>query len=285
MNTTVSLSASMSQNLASLKSTESLMSKTEYKLTTGKKVNSALDDPIAYFTSSAHLDRASDLQTLKDGMGEAIQTIKAANAGIESIKDLISDGKALLQSALTSETQSDMTAYISQYNEILDQIDDLSDDSGYGDVNLLGGTTQQLDVVFDEKGDSKITLTGFDGSTTGLSLTDAAAAAFYTGTDLAGDFAVTSAGINALITELDDAKDTLRSKAKTFSTQLSVVDARNDFTSNIITTLEDGSANLVNADTTKEGVNLTTLQTRQQLAISSLSIANSASQAVLSLFG
>ncbi|MDP1993334.1 MAG: flagellin [Syntrophales bacterium] len=284
MNTTISLSSSLSQNLASLKSTESLMNKTEYKLATGKKVNSALDDPIAYFTSSAHLDRASDLQTLKDGMSESIQTIKAANEGIESIKDLMSDGKALLQSALSADTQTDMEGYISQYNEVLDQIDDLSEDSGYGGVNLLGGTTQQLEVVFDEDGESKITLTGFDASTTGLSLTNAASASFYTGTDLAGDFAVTTSGINALITELDDAKNTLRTKAKTFSTQLSVVEARNDFTSNMITTLEDGSANLVNADTTKEGVNLTTLQTKQQLAISSLSIANSASQAVLSLF-
>jgi flagellin len=283
MNSTISLSSSLSQNLASLKSTESLMNKTEYRLTTGQKVNSALDDPIAYFTSSAHLDRASDLQTLKDGMNESIQTIKAADDGISSIKDLITDGKALLQSALTADNQTDMDGYITQYNEVLNQIDDLAADSGYGDVNLLGGTTQQLEVIFNETGDSQITLTGVDASTTGLSLTDAAAADFYAGT--AGNITVDSAGINALIDELDAAKTTLRANSKTFSTQLSIVQARNEFTSNMIATLEEGSANLVNADTTKEGVNLTTLQTKQQLAITSLSIANSASQAVLSLFG
>ncbi len=281
---TVSLSSSLSQNLASLKATQSLMDETEYKLTTGKKVNSALDDPISYFTSAAHLDRASDLQTLKDSMGEAIQTIKAADAGITGIKDLISDAKAILQSALTAETDEDMAGYISQYNELMGDINDMAEDSGYGDVNLLGGTTQTLDVVFDEDGESKITLTGFDASTTGLSLTNATSGAFYTGTTAGGDFAVTKSGINALITELDTAKDTLRAKSKTLSTQLSVIETRNDFTDNLITTLEDGSANLVNADTTKEGVNLTTLQTQQQLAINSLSIANSASQAVLSLF-
>ncbi len=281
---TVSLSSSLSQNLSSLKATQSLMDETEYKLTTGKKVNSALDDPISYFTSQSHLDRASDLQTLKDNMGEAIQTIEAADDGITSIKDLISDAKSILQSALTAETDSDMSGYISQYNEILDDIDDLAEDSGYGDVNLLGGTTQTLDVVFDEDGESKVTLTGFDASTTGLSLTDATSGAFYTGTTAGGDFAVTKTGINTLITQLDTAKDTLRAKSKTLSTQLDVVSTRSDFTDNLITTLEDGSANLVNADTTKEGVNLTTLQTQQQLAVTSLSIANSASQAVLSLF-
>jgi flagellin len=280
----VSLSSSLSQNLSSLKATQTMMDETEYKLTTGKKVNSALDDPIAYFTSEAHLDRASDLQTLKDDMSESIQTLEAADDGITGIKELISDAKAILQSALTAETDGDMEDYISQYNAIMDDIDDLAEDSGYGDVNLLGGTTQTLDVVFDEDGESKITLTGFDASTTGLSLTDATSGAFYTGTTAGGDFAVTKTGINALITELDTAKDTLRAKSKTLSTQLSVIETRSDFTDNLITTLEDGSANLVNADTTKEGVNLTTLETQQSLAINSLSIANSASQAVLSLF-
>ena len=77
----ISLTASLSTNLSSLKATQSLMDSTEYKLTTGKKVNSALDDPISYFTSENHLDNASDLATLKDGMSEAISTIKAADNG------------------------------------------------------------------------------------------------------------------------------------------------------------------------------------------------------------
>lgn len=283
MSSGISLTSSLSQNLASLKSTQSLMNTTEYRLTTGKKVNSALDDPISYFKSEGHLDQASDLQTLKDGMSEAIQTIKAANEGIDSIKDLISSGKSILQSALTADNEADMTSYISQYNEILGQIDDLAADSGYGDVNLLGGTTQSLEVVYNAEGDSKSTITGFDASTTGLSMTDAASGSFYTGSG--SSFAVTAAGINTLIDELDTAKTTLRAKTKTLSTQLNTVQARSDFTDNLMTTLQDGSANLVNADTTKEGVNLTTLQTQQQLAVNSLSIANSASQAVLSLFG
>ena len=153
---------------------------------------------------------------------------------------------------------------------------------GNGDVNLLGGTTQTLDVVYNAKGDNKSTITGFDGSTTGLSLTDASSGTFYSGSG--SSFAVTSSGINALITELDTAKTTLRAKSKTLSTQLNTVQSRSDFTDSMMTTLKEGSANLVNADTTAEGVNLTTLQTQQSLAVNSLSIAKSASQAVLSLF-
>ncbi|MDA8123743.1 MAG: flagellin, partial [Deltaproteobacteria bacterium] len=225
----ISLSSSLSQNLSSLKATQSLMDATEYKLTTGKKINSAIDDPISYFASEAHLQEATDLQTLKDNMNESIQTIEAANNGITGITDLISSAKSVLQSCLTAETDGDMDDLISQYNELMSQIDDMAADSGYGDVNLLGGTTQTLDVTFNTEGDNKITVTGFDGSTTGLSLTDAASGTFYSGTG--SSFAVTKSGINALITELDDAKDTLRTKTKTLASQLSTITTRQDFTS------------------------------------------------------
>ena len=280
----ISLNSSISQNLNSLQATQQLMNQTEYRLTTGKKVNSALDDPIAYFKSEGHLQRAGDLQARKDGMSEAIQTLNAGDDGITAIQELISSAKSLAQSALKADDASEMDDYITQYNEILDQIDDLAEDSGYGGINLLGGTSQTLEVVFDEEGDSTITLTGFDASSasTGLNLADATAAAWYSGTG--PTFDVTESGVNAMITALDDAKDTLRTKAKTMSNQLTMITARQDFTTNLIATLKEGSANLINADTNEESVNLTTLQTQQQLAINSLSIANSASQAVLSLF-
>jgi len=326
MSSSISLSSSLSQNLTSLKSTEALMSETSYKLTTGRKVNSALDDPVAFFTSEAHLDRATDLQELKDNMSEAIQTITAADEAITSIKDLISNAKSILKSALTADDETDMTSYISEYNEILGQIDELAEDASYGDTNLLAA--DGLEVTFNEDGSSSITVDGFFCSTkrnlgnvtasavTGLNLTaadDTAAAvatadaadgatavtgsktdntgtygngntAYLCSEDATGNFLVNTNNINLLIDELDDAKSTLRTNSKSLSNQLSVIEARNDFTSNLISVLESGSANLVNADTTKEGVNLTTLQTQQSLAINSLSIANSASQAVLSLF-
>ncbi|MFA5180124.1 MAG: flagellin [Syntrophales bacterium] len=280
----ISLTSTMSSNLNSLQATQQLMNQTEYRLTTGKKVNSALDDPIAYFKSEEHLQRAGDLQARKDGMSEAIETLNAGDEGITAIEELIASAKSLAQSALKADDDTEMGDYISQYNEILNQIDDLAEDSGYGGINLLGGTTQTLEVVFDEEGDSKITLTGFDAScaSTGLNLSDATAAAWYSGTG--ATFDVTESGVNAMITALDDAKDTLRTKAKTMSNQLTMITARQDFTTNLITTLKEGSASLVNADTNEESVNLTALQTQQQLAINSLSIANSASQAVLSLF-
>ena len=272
MSTNVTLSSSISANLHSLQATQKLMNQTEYRLTTGKKVNSALDDPINYFTASDHTQKASDLQVLKDSMGEGIETINAASEGIDAISDLIDSAKSLAQSAQATTVAADRSSYMTQYNAILTEITNLASDSGYSGTNLLtGGTTT---VNFNTAGTSKITITGITATATGLSL--------ITQTETAGDWA--SADITAAITALDSAKGTLRTGAKTLSTQLNTVTARQDFTANMINTLTEGAGNLVNADTTEEGVKLTTLQTQQSLAVQSLSIANSAGQAVLSLF-
>lgn len=279
----VSLSHSISQNLSSLKATQSLMDDTEYKLTTGKKVNSAIDDPVAYFTAQSHQQESSDLSTLKDNMSESIQTIKAADNGISSLQDLISSAKSLAKSALTATSASDQSDLVNQFNDVLTQIDNMAGDSGYGDVNLLGGTSETLDVIFSTNGDSKITVTGFDGSTTGLSL-DTVTSGAWDSTDSNGDYVANKDAINKVISALDDATNTLRTKSKTLSSQLDIITSRQDFTSSMITTLDDGSANLVNCNTTEEGANLTTLETQQSLGVKSLSIANSSSQAVLSLF-
>jgi len=269
----VTLSTSISQSLTSLKATQSLLDDTSYRLATGKKVNSAIDDPLNYFAADEHTQQASDLQVLKDAMSEGIETINAADAGITGISDLIDQAKSLAKSAQSTSDADDRLSYMNQYNAILGQIDDMAEDSGYSGINLLGGATEELEITFNEDGSSSITITGIDASSTGLGLIQ------QTGTT---DWADTD--IEAAITALDDAKSTLRTGAKTLSSQLSIVTNRQDFTDSMITLLEEGAANLVNADTTEEGVKLTTLETQQSLAVQALSIASNASQAVLNLF-
>ncbi|MCK7508767.1 MAG: hypothetical protein MZV70_35220 [Desulfobacterales bacterium] len=99
----ITLTSGMRANLVSLQNTNSLLEATQKRLASGKKVNSALDDPVAYFTAVAHEQRAADLAARKDEMSEAVQTVKAADAGIESIKTLIAAAKSLASSALSAE--------------------------------------------------------------------------------------------------------------------------------------------------------------------------------------
>jgi len=108
--------------------------------------------------------------------------------------------------------------------------------------------------------------------------------AFRTISEVADDAFQSNASINAALAELDTAIGTLRQQASTFGSSLSVVEVRQDFTKNLINTLETGAANLTLADTNEEGANLLALQTRQQLSSVALSLASQADQNVLRLF-
>ena len=86
---TITLTASMRSNLAALKTIQGQMDTTQGRLSTGKKVNSAIDNASSFYQSRALTNRASDLDSLLDSMGQGIQTIQAANEGIEAITSYI----------------------------------------------------------------------------------------------------------------------------------------------------------------------------------------------------
>ncbi|ARQ00793.1 flagellin [Pseudorhodoplanes sinuspersici] len=98
----ITLSSSVRQNLLSLQSTAQLMSMTQNRLATGKKVNSALDNPASFFTSQSLNNRASDLSTLLDSINQAQQTLKAADTGITSLTKLVESAKSLAKQAQQS---------------------------------------------------------------------------------------------------------------------------------------------------------------------------------------
>ena len=276
----ITLTSAMRSNLFSLQQTSKAMDLTQTRLSTGKRVNSALDDPIKFFAAESHLQRAGDLAFRKDDMGEGVQTIKAANNGIEAILDIIAAAKATAQSALSTSDDAERADLLLQYNGLLDQIDFLAADSGYKGVNFLAEGT--LEVKFDEEGVSKVTITGINAyandqltgatDTTGLDIVDAT------------DWSVATGDIGADIALLDAATSELRTTAKSLSNNMSVITTRQDFTEKMINTLEDGAVNLTIADMNEEGANMLMLQTRQALGTTSLSLASQAAQSVLRLF-
>jgi flagellin-like hook-associated protein FlgL len=378
MASNITLSASVRQNLLSLQSTADMMSTTQNRLATGKKVNSALDNPSNFFTSQSLSNRASDLNSLLDSIGQAQQTLKAADTGITSLTKLVESAKSIAKQAQQSaapeathalaitgtptvndtlvnglsgtftvqvgsgavqsidlsslttaaglqaelEDLTGVTATISggnisitstssdtvtiggtdatalvgagnvgvetptttivtpsttrddlqdQYNSILSQIDALAADASYNGINLLAG--DDLKVVFNEDGSSSQTITGVDFTSSGLSLSS-----------LSGSEFQTNGGIDTVISSLDNALGSLRSQAAEFGSNLTTVQIRQDFTKNMVNTLQTGADSLVLADTNEEGANLLALQTRQQLSTTALSLSAQADQAVLRLF-
>ncbi len=395
------LSTGVRQNLGSLQSIKNSETVAQSRLATGKRVNSALDNAVNYFTSASLSDRGGDLSNLLDGISNSVQTLQAATKGIDSITTLVksaqsaakqavqtadsasdatvtgdnttqisrstsltslgftanntltvtagnattgattitftvgaastvgdlmkalnsstlglnatinssgqlnieqtggedlkidaADGtgtaasalagfKGLIKSSATAASLTDTAttstarqSYADQFNDILDQIDQMAKDSGYNGINLLMGN--DLKTVFNEKtstDQSSMTIQGTNFDAQGLSLDKVANAGFQTNDQ-----------VNSVLDKLTSALTTLRTQASTFGSNLSVVQARQDFTNSMVDTLNVGADKLVAADTNAESANLLALQTRQQLSTKALSLANQADQSVLSLF-
>jgi flagellin len=179
----VTLTSGMRQNLFSMQRTSKMLSINSTRLNTGKKVNSALDDPISFFTSIQHLNRAKDLMMCKAGMGEGIQTIRAASNGIDSMLDLIESAESLAQSALSAESSEELETLSNQYNEILNQISGVAEDASYKGVGLLRCPPESLCVNFNETGDSSLTVEGECASAGGLGLSEITDGAVDSNTD------------------------------------------------------------------------------------------------------
>ena len=166
----ISLTASMRSNLLSLQNTQSLMDMTQERLATGNKVNSAIDNPSSYYTAQSLNNRADDLDALLDSMGQGVQTIKAANEGIETITSFVQQAKAVANSArdiagnydkyaiTTEEVTKPITGDI-----ILDTRDDLTtfeleiqadDFEKEFTVYLENGTQKTITTIADAGGDA-----------------------------------------------------------------------------------------------------------------------------------
>ena len=267
------LSAGVRSNLLQLQQTSDLINQTQNRLATGKKVNSALDNAINFFTAQGLDTRANSLNGLLDSMSNGINTIQAANNGITSITKLVQSAQALASQAQQTSDTTTRASLATQYAALITQITQLAKDSGFNGVNLLGGNN--LTITLNETGSSSVAVTAVDytnGTAGPLSL-NAAANSWGSSTN-----------ITAASTDLSAALTTLQSESQTLSASLSTVQIRQDFTKATINTLQSGSAALTLADSNQEGANLLALQTRQQLSSTALSLASQADQNVLRLF-
>lgn len=200
-------------------------------------------------------------------------TITSSNAAVTTALGLSTiSGNTYQGTASVSQPNTTRTSLQSDYNNIVTQLDTLASDASYGGVNLLAG--DDLKVAFNETGTSSLTISGVSFDSTGLGLAQVSGAGFQSDSD-----------IDAVITKLDTALSSLRTQASKFGSNLSTVQTRQDFTKNMVNTLQTGADNLVLADTNEEGANLLALQTRQQLSTTALSLSAQADQAVLRLFG
>jgi flagellin-like hook-associated protein FlgL len=276
----ISLTSGMRSNLLSLQGTSNLIDQTQTRLSTGKKVNTPLDNPTNYFAAQSHMQRADDLSARKDGMAEAVQMVKAADAGIKAITSLIESAKGVAQAALASGSSTDRAAYAGTFDTLMTQITQLASDSGYRGTNFLTGGSQTVEFS-QATGTSTLGITGFDATSTGLEIDNAGSDWGVAGSAID---ATETANIQSSASQLEGALNTLRSESSKLSSNMSVVTTRQDFTSSMINELKTGADNLTLADMNEEGANMLMLQTQQNLGVTSLSMASQSAQAVMRLF-
>jgi len=425
MSGSITLTAAMRANLLSLQTTGTQLSSTQLDLSTGNKVNSALDNPVNYFAAQSLNRRASQLSSLLDGMGQAVQTIQATNQAITSITGLVnqlssitngatqdlndittinsletsSDDTGGVTSGLSSSQVNDISnggaldgqtftltagvdtgtfaissgeslqqlvdqingvsgfnasvvygngtsvsdgttgssgsqlvgqAYLritstngqsiaatdstgttlaalglaasgtstagstavqtggdsadsANFNAVLQQINALVTDSNYSGNNLISGSGINMTVQVNELSTTPITVNNVDLTTNGNPDTPGSP-----GLNLgaAGQVSLaTTADVAAAVAKVNAALSTLQAQASSFANSLSLIQNRQDFTTNLVNTLQDGASDLTIADKNQEGAELLALQTQQQLGIEALSLSSQANQSVLRLFG
>jgi len=168
-------------------------------------------------------------------------------------------------------SQATRANLVSQYNNVLAQINTTAQDASFNGVNLLNGDT--LKLVFNETGRSTLSIQGVTFNDAGLGLSTLTAGA---------DF-LDSNSANKILTALNAASTTLRAESSALGSNLSIVQIRQDFNKNLINVLQSGASNLTLADTNEEAANSQALSTRQSIAVSALALANQSQASVLQL--
>lgn len=270
----IAIPASTRTALLATQRTTALIDTKLQNLATGLRINSAIANPSAFFTARSLSNRANDLLTVKDNIGQSASALGSTIVGIDALGKTLDQLKAVLEAAQGGDA-ADRAAAAAQFETLRGQLDSLANDASFSGTGLLGGKPNDLTVTLNEDGSSTLTLKGVASDSAALGV-DPAASGF-------NNFA-TDADIDAAISKLNAAINTLRTTAATFGTDASVLSIREDFTNNLANSLQAGAAKLINADLNQEAAELLSLNVASRLGVTSLALSTQNQRAILQLF-
>ncbi len=255
-----------------LTKTQGDMSTVQSAISTGYKVASAKDDGATYAIAQNMRGAVAGYQSVADSLNRGISTVDVAMSAGQSISDLLIQMKAkALASADKSIDTASRTALNNDFTALRDQIQAIVDNASFNGFNLIKSGADDITALANSDGTKRITVVHQDLSLTGIGLSATSNISVQSGAT------AMVATVQSALTDVNKKLASLSAGAKKYSIQL-------DFTSKLSNTLTSGIGNLVDANMAEESAKLTALQTKQQLGVQALSIANSAPQAVLSLF-
>ncbi|SFJ88716.1 flagellin [Caulobacter sp. UNC279MFTsu5.1] len=257
--------------LQNLNATNSELQVTQQRINTGKKVGNAKDNGAIWAIAKTQSSTASSLNAVKDSLQRGQSTIDVALAAGDTVTDLLGKMKEkALAASDTSLNTASFNALKSDFDSLRDQITKAVTNAKFNGVSIADGSTTKLAFLANSDG-SQFTVSAKTISLAGLGLS---ASSSFTN----------AAAAKTMITTISNALGTATNKLASLGTSSTGLDTHLTFVGKLQDSLDAGVGNLVDADLAKESAKLQSLQTKQQLGIQALSIANQSSSSILSLF-
>ncbi|MAI90530.1 flagellin [Ponticaulis sp.] len=260
--------------LQQLNSTNMALTETQERINTGLKVATAKDNGAIYAIAQGMRADLSGFGVVLDSLDRVGSTVDVSIAAGGAISDLLIDmkEKALAASDETL-TAAQRSAFSEDFKALRDQIDTIVGNAEFNGVNLINGSTAEITAFADADGNNNITVQDENLSLGGGVITIAATASLDTATNA-----------SALVSTIETSLENLNQALARLGTSSKSLDVHTEFVTSLRDSLEAGVGNLVDADMAKESAKLQALQTKQQLGVQALSIANQAPQIINQLF-
>jgi len=263
--------------LQNLNATGAELAMSQTRISTGRKVDSAKDNGSTWAIAQSMRANSQSLNAVRDSLQRGQSTIDVAMAAAGSISDLLVQMKerALAASDTTLNTASRLSLN-EDFKALRDQIAKTVANAEFNGSNMIKSSGTSIYALANAAGSNKLTV-----SAQNLAL----GSANLTGISSTASFATnTASGAQSMIATVDTAIGNVSTALAKLGTGSKALDMHLTFINKLQDSIDNGIGNLVDADLAKESAKIQALQTRQQLGVQALAIANSSTQIMLSLF-
>ncbi len=261
------------QSLQSLNNVNQSLSAHQYRLATGKRINSAQDDTAGYAIAKELQSRVSGLEQAHSNVSNAKAILSIAEGGYQAQMNILQTIKdKVIQAADDSLDSDQRTAIDNQVEALLNELDDISDQTKWNGTALMGGSAKSFQVGADEGDALSVTLDASTSASVGASA------------DISSIDLTSQSGASDAISDIDSAITALSASIQEVGDYQTRLTTKQNSLSISMTNTESVRSAIEDADFAKEQMEVMKLQILQQTALSSFAQANSAPQSVLGLF-
>lgn len=243
------------------------------QLSTGKTVNSLIDNPSAYFQAQGLSNQAQSTSDANAQTGQAISALQVAQNGAEAIGQLNNQLQGITAAAQTTTDQSQLSSLATQFNQVAQQITNIAKDTSYQGQNLIGGTGNTLSVQTGTSSTNTVSVNSVDLTATGLGIP----------TNVTAANLGSSTYTNALTTALQTSEDTIRAQQENLGSSVATLQVKETYNTVNSQILQSGAEKLTQGNTNEVAAKLIATQTQNQLGLYALSLTGKSDQGLTKL--